>query len=102
VQDRIDRVSPWFRLIDRVGGRTDDRIVGFAMGEARELAWRAAERLARVPPEEFEREVALLDAAVALLGRAIRSPGLLLGSALEIVRVAERRRVPEVIAALRM
>ncbi len=102
VQARIERVSPWFRLIDRVGGRTDDRIVGFCIAEARELAWRAAERLAAAPPAELEREIALLDEAVALLAQGIRSPGLLLDSALEIVRVRERRRVPEVIAALRM
>lgn len=102
VQARIERVSPWFRLIDRVGGRTDERIVGFCVAEARELAWRAAERLAVVPPEEFEGEVALLDAAVALLAKGIRSPGLLLDSALEIIRLRERGRVPEVIAALRM
>ena len=102
VQARIERVSPWFRLIDRVGGRSDERIAGFAIGEAREIAWRAAERLAVVAPEDQEREIALQDAAVALLARAIRSPGLLLGSALEVIRVAERRRVPEVIEALRM
>ena len=100
-EQRLERVSPWLGLVDRVGGRGEERIVGFAIGEAREIAWRAAQRLALVAPAEREREIALQDTAVALLAQAIQSPGPLLASALEIVRIAERKRVPAVIEALR-
>jgi hypothetical protein len=102
VQERIDQVSPWFRFIDRVGGRTEEKICAFAMGEARDLAWRAAEKLAVMTPEEFEREVARHDAIVAELGQGIRSPGGLLGAGLRLIRLRERHPVHLVIETLRL
>ena len=102
VQERIDQISPWMRIIDHVGGRTEEEICAFAIGEARDLAWRAAQHLAVVSPEEFEREVAEHDAIVAALGKLIHSPGPLLRLGLWAVRVRETRPVDEVIAALKM
>lgn len=102
VQERIERVSPWFRIIDRVGGRTDEQICGFAMREARDLAWKAAGELAVLEPERFEREIARHDEIVAVLGRGIRSPGPLLRAALLLIRVRESKDVSAVIETLRM
>lgn len=101
VQDRIERVSPWFRVIDRVSGRTDDRIVGYSIRGARDLAWQAAERLAVAPPGRFAFEVALHDQIVATLARGISAPGPLISSGLQIIRVREVGNVPAVISALR-
>jgi hypothetical protein len=102
VQERIDQVSPWFGIIDHVGGRTDEQICAFAIKEARNLAWQTAEELAVAAPEKFEREIALHDQVVAELGRRIRSPGRLVGAALYLIRVRESNDVPAVIEALRM
>jgi hypothetical protein len=102
VQERIDLVSPWFRILDRVGGRTDERICAFAIGEARDLAWRAAERLAALSPAEFEREATQHDEIVARLGQDIRSPGGLLGYGLRLIRVRERHPVRKVIDVLKL
>lgn len=102
VQERIDHVSPWFRIIDRVGGRTEEHICAFAIAEARTLAWRAAERLAVLNPEAFEREVAEHDQVVARIGQAIRKPGGLLGLGLHLIRVRERHHVRKVIEALKL
>jgi hypothetical protein len=102
VQDRIDLVSPWFRLIDRVGGRTDEWICAFAIKEARTLAWGAAEKLARLSPQEFEHEIDRHDAIVARLGQDICSPGGLLGASLRLVRLRERHSVRKVIETLNL
>ncbi len=102
VQQRMERISPWLRVIDRVGGRTEDRMIGFAIGAARDLAWSAAQRLAAAPPEEFAEQVGLHDLLVASLAGAIRSPGALVAWTLYMVRLREMRRVPAVIEALRM
>lgn len=102
VQERIDQVSPWFRMIDRVGGRTDERICAFAIGEARNLSWRTAERLATLSPEAFDLEVAEHDKIVARLGQTIRSPGGMLGLGLHLIRVRERHTVRKVIEALKL
>jgi hypothetical protein len=101
VQERIDQVSPWFGILDRVG-RTDEALCAFAIGEARRLAWEAAERLNSLPPEQLAREIAAHDAAVAALGRQIHSPGLPLALGLRLVRVRERHPVAAVIRVLRM
>lgn len=52
MQDRIGTVSPWLGFLDRVGGRTDETIVDFSMGKARDAAWRFAERLAPLAREQ--------------------------------------------------
>jgi hypothetical protein len=102
VQERIDRVSPWFRIIDYVGGRTDEQICAFAIKTARNLAWKAAEELAVATPDKMEQEIAAHDQIVAELGRKIQSPGRLLGAALYLVRARESSHVPAVIEALRL
>ncbi len=102
VQARVAHVSPWLRIMDRAGGRTDEQLCAFAIGKARDQAWSMAEELAIVPPDEFARKLAAHDQVVAALGRRIRSPGRVLGAALYLVRARESRPVPEVIAALRL
>jgi hypothetical protein len=100
IQGRIARVSPWIAILDRVGGRTDEQICAFAIAESRQLAWREAEALARLTPEELEREIETHDRMVANLGHGIRSPGALVNLGLRLIRVRESHPVPRVIAAL--
>lgn len=102
VQARIDRVSPWIRLIDSFGGRTDTAVCNFAIGGARDLAWSAAVRLAPLAPDLFQAEVAAHDARVATLGEAIRAPGWPLNFGLLVIRVRETGKIASVIDALRL
>ncbi|HEX9108843.1 MAG TPA: DUF5995 family protein [Longimicrobiales bacterium] len=102
VQQRMERISPWLRLVDRVGGRAEDRMIGFAIGAARDLAWTTATRLASLAPAEFDEEVDAHDLLVASLAGAIRSPSPLLAWTLYMVRLRELRPVPKVMDALRM
>jgi hypothetical protein len=102
VQERIGRVSPWMRIIDYVGGRTDEAACAFSIQAARKLAWNLAEKLSVAEPEAFDREIAVNDLVVAGLGHAIRSPGPLLRGALLLARLRETREVSTVIAALRI
>jgi len=102
VQARIDRVSPWFHILDRVGGRTDEQICAFAIGAARSRAWGAAAKLAAATPEQFEIQVAAHDRSVAALGQGIRSPGRVLGAGLALIRARESRPVPAIIRVLQL
>lgn len=103
MEERIERVSPWFRLIDRVGGRTDEQICGFAMQQARDLAWQTAEELAELKPEELAQKIAERDQIVATLGKVILSPvGIILRLGLDVIRVRETRSVPQVIQILKL
>ena len=101
VQEEIDELSPWFAWIDRLGGRTDEAIVNFSMGKARDAAWGVAERLAPLNPERWEPELEKLDWEVALLGRLIRNPGVFLNLKLLGIRLRESNDIPRIIDVLR-
>ena len=103
MEDRIEQVSPWFRIIDRVGGRNNEQICGFAMQAARDLAWLTAEKLAGTAPEELPQEIMRQDRIVEALGYAIRSPvGMRLRVGLALIRLRESHDVPTVMDLLRM
>ncbi len=78
VQWQLSRINPWMRLIGRVSGRLDDRIMNWSIDKARDYAWRAAERLAQLDPEERERLIEKMDGEVDELAHLIRRPGYLL------------------------
>ena len=99
-QRAVGEVSPWLGLLDRVGGRTDDRVVRFSLVRARDAAWHTAERLAPLPPADRARAVAALDREVAGLARYVLDGPLTVDAALFAVRLRERRPAREVIDLL--
>ena len=71
------------------------------MDKARAAAWRVAERLAPVPPDQWGSELAKLDLEVTLLGRLVRRPiGKVLNLGLLVIRSRETSDVPRIIAVL--
>lgn len=103
METRIEQVSPWFRLIDWAGGRTNEQVCGFGMQQARDMAWMAAERLASLKADDLDREIAWHDKIVATLGRLIRTPlGIRLRLGLVLILLRESRDVPAVMRTLTM
>ena len=100
VQREVDELSPWLGLLDRVGGRTDERIFEFSMKAARDEAWRSAQRLAALSGDDRSAAIAKLDGRVALLGRLVTSTPLLVGVAIWLIRRREERDPRVVIRAL--
>lgn len=102
VQARIERVSPWFWLIDRVGGRTDEQLCAFAMQATRYRAWQVAEQLALTAPDQLTPVIAGHDHVVARLGRGLYFPTFMLGTAHLLIRLRELDDVPQVMELLRL
>jgi hypothetical protein len=101
VQDRLTLVSPSMALLDLSGGRTDEAILNFSLERAREAAWRVAERLAPLGPEEVQREIDVLDRWVDVLASLIRyPPGNSIRLTNFLVRLTESRDVERVIDVL--
>lgn len=50
LQERMGRVSPLFALFDRLGKRSDERLLDFSMRAAREQAWVAANQIWEAGP----------------------------------------------------
>jgi hypothetical protein len=91
VQDRLSRISYYMTIVDRFGGRTDEALMNFSINKARAASWSVAVRLAKMTPDEREREIAKIDHGVAMLGRLIQYPGLKLRTASIFVRFSEGR-----------
>ena len=101
VQDRLTLVSPAMTLLDSAGGRTDEAIMNFSIERAREAAWRAAERLAPLSPEEMQKEIEVLDRWADVLASVIQyPPGISIRLATFFVRITESRDVGKIIDVL--
>jgi hypothetical protein len=97
MQDSVDALSPFMSLLDRVGARTDERILDFSVRQSREEAWYNAVLLAGQNEEEREATIQRLDIRAAVLARLIARPGSLVRPALELIRSTENDDVPAVI-----
>lgn len=102
VEERIEKVSPSFRWIDKFGGKTDEKIAGFVINKARDLAWKTAEKLAVESPEQIKQSVHFHDKIVTVVARGITNPGFLLSTCFWFIKMREEKNVVKVINALKM
>jgi hypothetical protein len=100
-QGALDSVSPWCRLIDRIGGRGDETLIRFSLVAARRQAWVVATRLSALTGEERTREIASVDATTALVADVVEHPGIAASAVLMAVRSRERAEPAEVMRVLR-
>lgn len=102
VQERIEIISPSFKWIDKFGGRTDERIAGFVINKARDLAWRTAERLANESPEQVTVTIKKNDEIVTFVARGIINPGFILRISFWMIKRREEKNVVKVIETLKI
>jgi len=100
VERELARVWPLLRLLDKVAGRTDETIIRFSMDRARDDAWAVAQILASLDQVAQAERIAQLDGQVARMGRLLWHPGLLIGTAVRIIRLGERGTVAKIIDKL--
>lgn len=92
----INEFSPLLGILDRVGGRTDESLVTFSLGNARDEAWHEATRLAAENERRRTRSISSLDRRVALLAERIIVPGGLCGAAIDLIARTEGDNVGEI------
>jgi hypothetical protein len=100
VQTRIERVSPWMRLLDVVGGRKDEAIVNFSLRKARSAAWDVATSLSALDASARPEAERALDGRIAHFARVIDQPGFLITAAALPARLRERASPADVIEVL--
>jgi anti-anti-sigma regulatory factor len=98
-QSAVVGVSPWLGLLDRLGGRTDEKAVHFSLKIARAQAWQLAQHLAARPGAERASEIVRVDAAVGRLARRIVHPGPWLTPLLLVIRARETASVGAIMDA---
>lgn len=100
IQEEVGRASALLRTLDRLGGRLDERALGFGLATARRRAWRHALALRGTPGRLTPRMVGHIDRRVERVAARIRQPPLRLGAALVPLREAEREPVRALIDRL--
>ncbi len=100
VSEELAEVWPLLRILDWLGGRSDEAIINFSMEGARDFAWLSALRLAPLNDSDQAGCIAELDAEVADIASLVLKPGPLISLAARIVRLGERLNVPEIIEVL--
>jgi hypothetical protein len=101
VRSNVEEVSPWIKLLDRYASQTEDRLINFSLGKARESAWLVANMINSTPADRLARKLSILDEGVAMLGTLIGSPKeWLISLGLYVIRVRESNDVPHVIDVL--
>ena len=100
IEDRVEKVSPVFRAIDRIGGRGDEKFAGFAINKARELAWGTAEKLSKASPKEYNTVLFVHDKLVTTLANGIVKPSLLVKAGLKLIQAQESSDIPYIIKTL--
>ena len=100
VEQQLARVWPVLKLLDYLGGRTDEALINFSITKARDHAWKVAQDLAPLAQPDQVPRIEKLDRDVAVLSRLIRNPGLIAGTVTKAVRIGERGSIPEIIDIL--
>lgn len=100
VQNRLARIWPAMRWLDRVALDLDEAVVNFSLQRARSHAWQTATSLARLPAGERDVQIRQVDATMAALGRRVLRPGVSLALKLAVIRLRERGTVAEKIGVL--
>jgi len=100
VQEVIDRFSPLLKILDTVGGRSDEQLVMFSISTARAEAWHEATRLVDESAEQRARSSVSLDRRVALLASSILVPDGALGLATSLIARTESTDIAAVTEAL--
>ena len=101
VQRELAEVWPMLKILDHIGGKTDEAVINFSIEKARDHAWRVAQELAPLPPADQASRIDALDRDIAVVGRLIRHPGLILGTVNKMIRCGERGSIPKIIDILK-
>jgi Family of unknown function (DUF5995) len=88
-QDELAAASPWFGLVDHLGGRHDEALISFSLRRARDQAWALAQHLVTLPEAAWAAEIDRVDGKVAGIARRILHPGFILAAGLALVRLRE-------------
>ena len=98
MQGYISKISGALFLLDWVGGKKDEKIAGFGIRGARQVAWMMARQLAVLKDEERTAKIKQFDQDVAVVNQIIRKPpGRLMTIVLGIIRFFEEKEIGQII-----
>lgn len=101
VQDGLNAVSPALALLDRLGGRADERLAAAFLARARSSAWRKALAFAPLTPAERRARIARWERQVERVARRIcPAPGRGWPGTATLLGIVRRAETDDVAALL--
>lgn len=100
VQNCVGAISPWFGLLDVVGGDIDEFVAQTGLTGTRDWAWMNALHLAAIDEARQAPIIKRIDRSIAEVGMVLLNPGLRFAAIALLVRLAERGGVAEIMHAL--
>ncbi|MBR9920698.1 MAG: hypothetical protein GYB31_07640 [Bacteroidetes bacterium] len=101
MQNKLSRISGMMRLVDWLGGKTDEAYIDFNIRKARQHAWEAAVILAHKEPEKWDESIQALDHFTYQMGCRICKPaGRMIRYSLKLVCLFETKSVQQAIRLL--
>lgn len=102
VQDDLAEVWPAMKYLDKIAGRTDEKLSGFGMVLARSAAWKVADEVWNTPNDMWSVKIVEIDAKVEKASRLLAAPNWRLSLLLLWIRMRERQSVNDVIDRLHL
>ena len=100
VQNQLADIWPLMWVIDWLSGNLDEALSDFSMNIARDGAWRVAQDLANMNPDQQQVYIGDLDKRVHRFGSGISQPGFLMRRIVSLVRIFESKDVSKNIQIL--
>lgn len=100
VQDDLAEVWPALKYLDKIAGRTDEKLSGFGMVLARGAAWKVAEEMWSTPDKNWNGKIEEIDERVEKMSHLMANPSWRISLALLWIRIRERQSVSDVIDML--
>jgi len=100
VISEIGALSPYLHLLSDLAQDGETSIINFSLVSARDASWAMAQKLAFLPEPEQEEMIAAQNVPIAVLGKAIITPGLVAAGMVDIIGTAEVKDVVQIIQTL--
>jgi hypothetical protein len=100
VQDELCEIWPFLKVLLKLSGKLDDKLINFSMKLARDGAWEFAEELAATFPQERSQAIANRDVRIEQIAEYVYPANILARILFGIIRVGLRKSVPKRIEIL--
>ena len=100
VQKELAQIWPAFKLLDRLSGRTDERLSDMLMKGARDQAWKSAEELAQTSNADIFDKIKDLDIETTAFAKIIMPRHLLFYLITWVIRITEIKSIRKIISIL--
>ncbi len=100
IQEKINELSPFLGLLDKIGGRTDEAIMNFSIDIARDEAWQFAVALGASGEKIRAEKIAQKDDDTEALADFVANPGWFINIGVFFIRLFETKNIDKAINVL--